>query len=245
MAQEGTLGLARAGDTPGEDLSKEDLQRRMDEARESISQTVTEIKDSVVHQYETVKETISETLDWREQFKKRPVAWTAGAVSAGFLTGYCLTSMVKGEGHGYDRYDEGYQQARLDHQASQTPYAERPPQATVFAAQTAAAETDAGPGLLSRIQETPAYGRVKHEASNLGGRFVDEVSKTAQDVLLPAAIGWVRHWLEGLIPERKQPALTQSALSYGREPSSGASLKSVGTSGERSGYQPAREPGDF
>jgi hypothetical protein len=205
MAEEGTLGLARVADSSTEDLSKEHLQRRMDEARESISHTVTEIKDSVVHQYEAVKDTISETLDWREQFKKRPVAWTVGAASAGFLTGYCMTSMIKGDDR--DGYAEGYERGRHDFQQARQRYAP-PPAAAGFVAQAETADTHEGPGLLSRIQDTPAYERVKSEATNLGGRLVDEVSKSAQDILLPAAIGWVRHWLEGLIPEK--PASTRS-----------------------------------
>ncbi|MBA2525618.1 MAG: hypothetical protein H0V18_07530, partial [Pyrinomonadaceae bacterium] len=71
MAEERTLGLARAREVEDEEVSKEELQLRMEEARDSITQTVTEIKETVVQQYETVKD----ALDWREQFKKRPVAW--------------------------------------------------------------------------------------------------------------------------------------------------------------------------
>ncbi|MCU1268673.1 MAG: hypothetical protein JWM21_4991 [Acidobacteria bacterium] len=193
MAEEGTLGLARAHDTV-DDTSKEDLQRRMDEARESISQTVTEIKDTVVHQYESVKESISETLDWREQFKKRPVAWAAGAVGAGFLTGYCLTAMVKGESNGHDRYyQEDYQPARRAYSA----------QPIVGQSAFAAGEQDedTGPGLIERIQDTQMYDRVKNEASVIGDQLVNEVSKTAKDILVPAAVSLVRNWLEGLLPK--------------------------------------------
>lgn len=234
MAEEGTLGLARATESSTEDVSKEHLQRRMDEARESISHTVTEIKDSVVHQYEAVKDTISETLDWREQFKKRPGAWAAGAVGAGFLTGYCLTSMVKGDDG--DRYAEGYERAR---QAFQPARAERAARslASGVVAQSESAETDEGPGLLSRIQETPAYERVKSEASNFGGRLVDEVSKSAQEILLPAAIGWVKHWLEGLIPNKTASNQPRTLNTY---PS--VSSKPTATPRESSSaYQPVTE----
>jgi hypothetical protein len=99
MAEDRTLAIARATDTTDDDdLTKEELQRRMEQARESITQTVTEIKDTVVNQYESVKETINDTLDWREQFRKRPVAWSVGALSVGFLTGYCIAGTVKGSG---------------------------------------------------------------------------------------------------------------------------------------------------
>ena len=93
MAEERTLGLARAREVAEEDLSKEELQLRMEEARDSITQTVTEIKETVVHQYENVKD----ALDWREQFKKRPVAWSLGAAGVGFCVGYCIAATIKGE----------------------------------------------------------------------------------------------------------------------------------------------------
>src|ERR1044072_2869061 len=99
MAEERTLGLARAPQQTGEEPSKQELQRRLDEARDSISHTVTEIRESVANQVQAVKE----TLDWREQFKKRPVAWSAGAAGVGFLVGYCIASMAKGD-EGSNRY---------------------------------------------------------------------------------------------------------------------------------------------
>src|ERR1700687_2710404 len=181
MAEERTLGLVRAHDTRGDELSKEQLQRRMDETRDSISQTVTEIKDTVVHQYEAVKDTISETLDWREQFKKQPVAWSVGAVGGGFITGYGLAAIIKGpntgNGNGYDRHEDLY-----DYPASPAP-----PAATGHRRGAEAPEEESGPGLLERIQETQAFRRVRSEAASVGNHFVDEVSKTAQEVLLPAA----------------------------------------------------------
>ena len=55
MAEERTLGLARAQEQTGEEPSKQELQRRLDEARDSISHTVTEIKESVANQVQAVK----------------------------------------------------------------------------------------------------------------------------------------------------------------------------------------------
>ena len=91
---------ARAREVEAEDLSKEELQLRMEEARDSITQTVTEIKETVTQQYETVKD----ALDWREQFKKRPVAWSLGAAGVGFCVGYGIASAIKGEGYESGRY---------------------------------------------------------------------------------------------------------------------------------------------
>ena len=93
MAEERTLGLARAQDYTAGEPSKEDLQRRLETARDSISNTVTEIKETVAHQVQVVKD----TLDWREQFKKRPVVWCAGALGVGFSLGYCIANYAKGD----------------------------------------------------------------------------------------------------------------------------------------------------
>src|ERR671939_742425 len=77
-----------------DDPSKAVLQRRMEEAREDISETVAEIKDTVTEQYESVKETVSETLDWREQFRKHSVAWSLGALAVGYVVGNGLAASL-------------------------------------------------------------------------------------------------------------------------------------------------------
>jgi hypothetical protein len=81
-----------------ESPSKRELQRQMDEARDSITETVAEIKTVVAQQYEevrerveTVREGVGEVLDWRDQFERNPVVWGAGAVSVGILIGIGLS----------------------------------------------------------------------------------------------------------------------------------------------------------
>ncbi len=69
---------------------KAQLQRQMEEARQSISQTVEEIKETFEDQYESVKQTVAGVLDFREQFQKDPLVWSLGALSAGFALGYTL-----------------------------------------------------------------------------------------------------------------------------------------------------------
>jgi hypothetical protein len=75
--------------------SKAALKRQMEETRESISETVAEIKSVVSHQYEEVRETVEsvregvgEVLDWRTEFERNPLVWGAGAVSIGILVGF-------------------------------------------------------------------------------------------------------------------------------------------------------------
>ena len=82
-------------DVPAEPESKAALRRQMEETRESISETVAEIKSVVTHQYEDVRETVEgvkesvgEVLDWRTEFERNPLVWGAGAVSVGILVGF-------------------------------------------------------------------------------------------------------------------------------------------------------------
>lgn len=81
------------------EATKEELQERMDETRESITETVTEIKDAVVEQYESVRESVANTLDWREQFRTHPVAWSIGAMSVGYVVGNSIAAAWKGDKH--------------------------------------------------------------------------------------------------------------------------------------------------
>ncbi|HEX8336932.1 MAG TPA: hypothetical protein VF621_09380, partial [Pyrinomonadaceae bacterium] len=100
MAEERNVALARATDSADDDVdqTKAALQRRMEEARESISQTVTEIKDTVVTQYQQVKENISDTLDWREQYRRHTLPFTLTAFAVGTFVGYTVAGAFKGDG---------------------------------------------------------------------------------------------------------------------------------------------------
>src|SRR3712207_3677930 len=124
MAEERNVGLARTSeDSPDVDPTKAELQRRMEEARESISQTVSEIKDTVVTQYQQVKETINDTLDWREQYKRHTLPFTLTAFAVGTFLGYTVMGAFKGgaEDDDYDTedaLDEGLDRARHAYAAS-------------------------------------------------------------------------------------------------------------------------------
>jgi hypothetical protein len=197
MAEERTLGLARAQEWSAEEPSKEELQRRLDHTRDSISQTVTEIKETVANQVQAVKN----TLDWREQFKKRPVAWSAGALGVGFLTGYCIANTFKG--------DDDYRQysSAIDRYAEESKtYAAQP---VLGAASMSTAGTsprmgngskDHGPGILEKITNTHAYEKVRDEAGNLGNAFVQELANTAKTVVLPALITSLKNFIGGHLP---------------------------------------------
>jgi len=208
MAEERTLGLARAHEQTTEEPSKEELQRRMGQARDSITNTVTEIKETVANQVQAVKD----TLDWREQFKKRPVAWSAAAMGVGFATGYCIANFVKGDDRDYhsaiDRYGEESRNysspAVLSEAAMAAP-------AAVHSKQSNGTH-DSGPNFFQKIANTHAFERVKDEAGNIGDAFVQELSKTAKTVVLPALITSLRNFIGDYLPNaEKRPSQPQAA----------------------------------
>lgn len=98
MAQDSRAAARRAPAADAADgaADKEALQERMEEARDSIAQTVTDIRDRVVGQYESVRETVADTLDWREQFRAHPVAWCVGAVAVGYVLGNSFAAALRG-----------------------------------------------------------------------------------------------------------------------------------------------------
>lgn len=257
MAEERNLGLARAPESAADadtdtDATKAELQRRMDEARESISQTVTEIKETVVNQYQQVRETISDTLDWREQYRRHTLPITIGAFAVGALVGYGVMGAFKGgddgneedEDDAFDRIERGFDRMEparsyaaapiLGEHHTATAYqrtsasesnadeetsggqraaaggdrgpAPRPSYSSGYQAATAPPRTVAssagageaeeeeskGPGLFERFKETKAYDKLTDELSTLGGRVVEELSRTAQTVVVPLLLNKIK-----------------------------------------------------
>ena len=198
MAEERTLGLARAQDYTSEEPSKEELQRRLGVARDSISNTVTEIKETVANQVQAVKD----TLDWREQFKRRPVVWSAAALGVGFCTGYCIANYAKGESDDYrsaiDRYGEESKQYTAQSLAGT---------AGSMEPRLDNGKHDTGPSFFQKVTNTPAFERVRDEAGNIGDAFVQELSKTAKTVVLPALIMSLRNFIGDHLPNaEKRPS---------------------------------------
>jgi hypothetical protein len=234
MAEERNLGLTRAPeDASDTDTTKAELQRRMEEARESISQTVTEIKDTVVNQYQQVKDNISDTLDWREQYRRHTLPFSIGAFAVGALVGYGVMGAFKSDGDD-DEEDDAFDRIESDFDQSSRSYAAAPilggaapgayqrvrnesedvgpdtrpsyssgyqaspappPQGLASYASAAKEEEEEpkGPGVFERFKETKAYDKLQNELSTLGERFVDELSRTAQTVVVPALLSKLKN----------------------------------------------------
>ena len=87
MANHQSTGAVQASE---HEPTKRELQQQMQRTRESLAETVGEIKHTVEQEIATAKQTVSGVLDYREQFKNEPLVWSLGALSAGFALGYTL-----------------------------------------------------------------------------------------------------------------------------------------------------------
>lgn len=76
--------------TDGREPSQKELQHKIGQTRDSLRTTVEAIQDKAEQQYESVKQTVSDVLDYRDEFQKEPVIWSLGALSAGFALGYTV-----------------------------------------------------------------------------------------------------------------------------------------------------------
>lgn len=269
MAEEGTLIRARASSETdvSDEPSKDELQRRMEEARETITQTVTEIKETVTNQYYSMKETVSEALDWRYHFRKNPIAFSVGALSVGFLVGYGVSGALKGNGRDSDDYpsseetdvyartgatparyeDEGDAPERHSvfhgHSYAAQPITDQASEAAdsesnyarssggSFSYSSPREETPQKPGLYERFKETSAYDRLQAEVSTLGERFMEELSSTAHNVVLPALFNKLKE-LFGVDLSDKQNQQPQGNLSEqtSAQPSTAARAASASAS---------------
>jgi hypothetical protein len=106
MAEERSLERVAPRQPAGNKSAKAEFQRQMSQARDSISHTVEDLKETVEQQYEAVKRTVDGVLDWREQLQQNPIVWSMGALSAGFALGYTLGYSHKQVGKGRRKRSE-------------------------------------------------------------------------------------------------------------------------------------------
>ena len=150
-------------------------------------------------------EAVNKRLDWRQEVRRRPVAWSLGALGAGFLAGYGIAAVFRGNGRRED----------LDHLAAEQAHSAHPGIAEAGLAthtELSIVEKEERPGFFERFKETPAYHRLRKEAAAVGNHFVDELTKTAKEVVLPAMLGKIKQWLEAVIPETTASFTSRSEI---------------------------------
>lgn len=90
MGENGSILPSLGGDHGEPEASREELEARVDQARASIGRTVDALKDTIGERVDAVADTVNGVLTMSDQFQREPVAWSLGALSAGFAMGYSL-----------------------------------------------------------------------------------------------------------------------------------------------------------
>lgn len=120
-------------------------------------------------------------------------------VPFGFFVGYGIAAALT-----EDHYDKVHYSSSAAHSLSANPYvsqrdfSQRAAGESVSVAPTKTNGKDGkddGPGMLERFKDTSAYERLSNEAGALGDRLVEELSTTAQTVVLPALLKKIKTWI--------------------------------------------------
>jgi hypothetical protein len=205
MAQQGTAGQTRSKERAGdEEFLPDEIRRRLEEARESVGEAVSEIKEAAVQGYASVKDAVAD-FDWRDEVKKRPVAWSLGALGVGLLAGYAISAAAKRAHEGEENHSSVPSEPRANAAAPSIgelhkSATEQPP-----APPRVAAEKKRAPAITEKSKERGASDRVRQELGSLRDRFIDEVSTIAHQVLLPALVRKIREAISTNVSDKRTP----------------------------------------
>jgi hypothetical protein len=136
-------------------------------------------------------------------------------MGAGFLVGCAVANIVLGDdeqardypgrdyltrGSGRDYYDTDYRSYAAQPVLSQAG-ASMKQQPTSSQDRGNGHAEDEGPGLIQRLTQTPAYGRVRDEVTDIGDNLIQELTKTAKVMVVPAIIASLKKFLGEHLPQ--------------------------------------------
>jgi len=127
-------------------------------------------------------------------------------------------------------YSSGYSAPTAQQARGLASYAEAPQPA----AEEEAEEEPKGPGLIERFKETKAYDRLTDELSTVGERVVEELSRTAQTVVVPMLLSKLKSLIG--VDLSGQRGGTRQASSAGTQ-SGGGGQQSQGSTPSGAGAQ--------
>lgn len=153
--------------------SAAELQRRLHDTRNSITETVAEMKSTMNTQYNTAKDRAVESLDWKLQMRKYPVAACLGALAVGYLAGRGLASAT--DEHEDEYIGSGIQEHDFTtmHGSSHVPEPRHSITERIIPPQARAR-------MASRVEDV---------LGNLTEHFLGELTRVGREVVVPGIIG--------------------------------------------------------
>ncbi|MGI8907811.1 MAG: hypothetical protein ACR2IE_15125 [Candidatus Sumerlaeaceae bacterium] len=194
--------------------SAAELQRRLQDTRQSLTHTVEEMKTTMNTQYHQVKDRATQSLDWKLQMQKYPIAACLGALAVGFLAGRTL-----GESVGDD--DDDYM---IDHREHEHDFTSMHGSSRVPSTARGLTEKILPPQTRARMAS-----RVEDVLGNLTEQFLGEITRVGRDVVVPGLIGALTSRLSG----------SGSSSSTSHFDTSQQNVGGTGTFGSQSGQGPS------
>jgi hypothetical protein len=144
-------------------------------------------------------------FDWRAQVSEHPLAFSAGALAAGFIVGYGLAGAFGEDDAGAFARPQGALSASAAQRTSYASGGEDWP----------LSEGAGKPGLIEKFKNTQAFDRLQTELSSLGDRLLKELSRAGREVVLPALTGKIKELLGADLSQGSQGGPTEGAQSAG------------------------------
>ncbi len=216
MAQPGAAGQTRGKERVGDEaFLKDEIRRRLEETHESVKEAASEIKEAAMQGFVSVKDAVAD-FDWRDEVKKRPVAWSLGALGLGLLAGYAISGATKRahDGEGKRSHVPSEPHANVAHPIIGELHRSATEQQTAPA--RVEAEKKLAPATIKKSKERGASDRVRQELGSLRDRFIDEVSTIAHQILLPALIRKIREAISTNVSDKRTPSTQPHARPGGR-----------------------------
>jgi hypothetical protein len=168
--------VARSDGSHGNPSAAE-LQRRLQETSQSITQTVGEMKTTMNTQYQHAKDRAMDSIDWRVQMRRYPIAAAVGALGIGFLVGRSL-------GH----YSEEEEYIGSSH-------GREPDFTTLHGSSLAPSSSSGSRSIVSPQVRSRLSSRVEGVLSDLAENFLNELTRVGRDVVVPSVIGAITNKL--------------------------------------------------
>ena len=149
----------------------------------AVAEAVSEIRDAVGE------------FDWRDEVKRRPVAWSLGALGAGLLAGCAVSGAIK-RARRRDRR-RGYVPS-VPHAYAAHPIMGEHDISAADAQHSRPVKVEdkhSEPVVVDNVKASVAPDHVRRELASLRDRLIDELSAIAHEVLLPALIRKLREAL--------------------------------------------------
>jgi len=204
-------------DNKSNEASAAELQRKLHTTRDSITQTVAELKGTMNHEYRTTKDRAMQSIDWQVHMRRYPIAACVGALAVGFLAGRALNSR--------DEDDDDYGYSSSDRYITSG--------SSIHGNAMDSSSSSHSRHLISPEVKRRMSGRVEGVLTQIADNFLNELSRVGRDVVVPSLVSALTTKLHNVTgqTDHGSSAFASGTSHVGGTGSFGQSSGSTGASG--------------